>query len=364
MRPLVRRRLRSLHTFFGVFFAAVLLLVAASGAVLTVRPELEAALAPDVEWDGRSMADWRSVRDLAIESRPTHRLQMLWFPNAARPSYTAAFAIDDREYTDLLHFHPRTAARLEDAPSSWLPWLEELHENLHLGDLGAWLVRWCTPALVGLMATGLVLSWPTRGDWRAVGRIRRGRPFLLDTHRISGLVALPFLLAMAFTGAVWSFPDTLEPWVYAFAGEPVPAEAPSAYWQLESVAPFEGAADADAAPMIARALADAGDGAFVDYLSFPIHPSENRQVRVQRGYDPWPDGEKSVYYFDRYTGALLAEDTPSPGAARLYLRRTNAAIHFGTFGGVTTRIVWVASCLALVHLAWSGTWIWIRRIRR
>lgn len=364
MRPSVRRRLRQLHAIFGLAFGMVLLVVALSGAVLAIRPELEPLLGPDVRWDGERVSDWQVVLERSATERPGHRLQMIWFPNEARPYFTAAYAIDGREYTDFLHLHPEDGTPLERPPSGLMPWMEELHENLHLGGFGGWLVRWCTPILVGLLATGVALSWQPGIRMATLLRVRRGRAFLLDTHRSSGLLALPLLLLMAWTGAVWSFPRTLEPALYALAGEARPEQARSAFWQLESTVPVGGDGDADARPMIDRALAEAGAGGFVDYLSFPIHPTENRQVRVQHGYEPWPEGEKSVYYFDRYSGALLAQDEPGPGRTTAYLRRWNAELHFGSFGGGFTRALWFAACLALVHLAWSGVWLWARRHRR
>lgn len=353
--------MRLAHTVLGIGTAAVLILVAASGTLLVFQPELEAALGPDVDWDGTETAPWSAVRERAEAARPEHRLQMLWFPNRSRPFYTAAYAIDGREYTDALSFHPVTGEAIAHEPSVVFPWLEELHENLHLGDVGAFLVRWSTALLAILLLTGLWVGWPGRGR-PGLLTIRPGRPWLLDTHRAAGVVAAPCLLAMLWTGCVWAFPTTLEPWIYAVSGETAP-EAEGELWQLESRLPAASTPPRDADPqaMLDQAHAETPNDAFVYYLSFPIYPTENRQVRMQRGYSPWPGGEVSVFYFDRYSGALLGSQQAAAGPASLYLARWNAALHFGTFGGWPTRALWAAASAVLVYLAVTGPWLWWRR---
>lgn len=368
---MTRRRLvhwvRQAHLLLGVAFSLVLLVVAGSGAILVYGPELERALGPDVDWvPGDPTAAWTTVRDVAIEARPDHRLQMIWFPTVERPFFTSAYAIGDREYTDALTLHPTTAEPLSQAPPAWIGWVEELHENLHLGGVGGTLVAWSTPALVLLVISGAWIGWPRSGGLQAALRIRRGRNLLLDTHRSGGLLALPFLVAMAWTGAVLAFPSVLEPWVHRATGATPPATSRGEYWRLESDparASEEGSApgDANAQAMIDHALAASGPGAQVDFLSFPIHERENRLVRVHLAGSA---GEKSAFYFDRYSGDLLAEDLPDPSPAGRYLQRFNAELHFGTIGGAPTRLLWVLACLVLVHLAWSGTWLWLRRRRR
>jgi uncharacterized iron-regulated membrane protein len=337
----------------------VLIVVALSGAALVWRDELEKLAGPDVVWDEQRLAPFEHVRDRAIALRPAHRLQMIWFPGPVQPYFTAAYAVGDVEYTAPIYLHPETAEVLEDSPSSVFAWIEELHENLHLGSLGSWLVAWSTPALGLLLVTGTLLACPVSGPVSRIWRVRRGRPLLLDTHRVSGLVALPALSIMAFTGAVWVFPDGLEPLVHLAAGERTTAGSCSAFWRLESVAPSEQSVDGDVSRMLRWALNDAGEGARVDYVSFPIRPRENRQIRLDLG-GPL-GGVQSVYYFDRYTGDLLARSVPGEGGAERYLALWNYALHVGTIGGATTRVVWFLACLVLVHLTWSGVYIWARR---
>jgi len=359
LTPLRRRQLRRIHLILAAPFALVLIVVAVSGAILVWQRELESALGPKVAWDGATLAEFGVVRDRAAALRPDHRLQMLWFPAPGQPYFTAAYAIAEREYTDRLYLHPATTEVLAESPSAFVPWIEELHESLHLGAVGAWLVKWSTPVLVLLIASGCALSWPVGCTFSSIWRVRRGRPFLHDSHRIIGLVALPFLLVMAFTGAVWVFPGALERAVYAVAGEEMPATSVGSHWQLASVEPAPGAEDADVPTMLSFALADSDFPARVDYVSFPIHTRENRQIRLR--LDTAAGEARSVYYFDRYSGELLAKTTPGAGGAEWYLHVGNAALHVGSIGGTPTRLLWCLACLGLVYLAASGAWLWARR---
>ncbi|MEM7409615.1 MAG: PepSY-associated TM helix domain-containing protein [Myxococcota bacterium] len=355
----VWRALRWLHSVFGIATALVVAVVALSGTALAFRPEVESWLGPSIAWDASETASWQRVRDRAIEARPAHQLQMLWFPNRARPFYRAAYAFEGREYTASLSFHPATGERIDHEPSEFMPLMEELHENLLLGDTGAFLVRWSTALLPLLIVSGFAIGWPRRGMPRWL-QIRAGKPWLLDVHRVAGVLATPLLLAMIWSGLVWAFPTTIEPWIYALTGE-APPEVEGELWQVESEPPGGDARDAAGSELMEAALASSPEGAFVDYLSFPIFPRENRQVRVQRGYAPWPSGERSVFYFDRYSGSLLGSNAPTAGPASRYLTSWNTALHLGSFGGLATRTLWSVASAALVFLALTGPWLWWRR---
>ncbi len=92
-------------------------------------------------------------------------------------------------------------------------WLLDLHSHLLLGATGRKAVATLGVLLLTSVLSGLYLWWPSRGGWRAAFSVRhRGglMRFLLDLHRLIGLLSAGFLLLLAFTGFHLAYPELLE----------------------------------------------------------------------------------------------------------------------------------------------------------
>lgn len=356
--------LRRVHATLGIGLGLVICVLAGTGTLLVFQPEIESGFGPEVEWDGESVAPWQTIQANAQAARPDHRLQMIWFPSESNPHFKAAFEYQGKEYTDPLYFHPASGRRMEWEESSFFPTVEAMHETLLLGSFGSFLVQWSSVLFSVALVSGLCLWWPgwKLKRWFSVGKGKRLR---LDLHKLLGWTSAPFLLAMIFSGAVWSFPGVVEPLVYRALGETPPPVSPGKLWLLRSeIPPGEDKPMADPAQMVEHALRTAPEGAFPFYLSFPIHPDESVQVRLQYGYEPFPDGEIYRFYFDAYSGELLGEDLPSEGRAARYLGRWNAALHFGTIGGWPTRALYALACGCALYLSYSGVRLFVARKSR
>jgi len=368
MKARTTRRLLALHAWLGLALAAVLMIVAGSGALLAFRIDLERTLGPRVEWDGEPMASWEAIRDAARAMRPDARLQMIWFPSPARPYFTVAYAVGDREYTDAILVHPATGQRLAEQPggSGWLDRVEALHENLGLGEFGSTLVGWCGPLLLVLIGSGTALAWSGRRH-SPLFVIRRGRRLPIDLHRAVGLLAAPCAIVMIWTAAVWTFPG-LEGCVHFLLGEPRPELPHGELWRLESVVPeamsnlAQDVQLASGASLITRAREECSGPGRPDFLSFPLHPTESRQVRIRLGQGSDGVAPACTAYFDRYSGALLGIADPGRGPASRYLRDWNDRLHVGALGGVVGRVIWGGSSLGLSIVALTGIWLRWRRL--
>jgi uncharacterized iron-regulated membrane protein len=364
-RPTLRRWLRRTHLVLGLAVGAVLVIVAVTGALLVFRAEIEAGAQPASAagtWDGVSDIGFAAARDRAVAQHPEARLQMLWFPNRARPYYEAAYAVGEKGFAVYARFHPATGEPLPFHRLGWLSWITTLHVNLHLGEFGAWLVAWSTLLFGVILASGLWLWWPGWKPhlWFA---IRQGKLRLWDSHRVLGFISAIPLLLIALTGLVWAFPGQVKPLIHwaTFSSAPAADAVPPA--RRKSTVPPMQVTQATDEQLLAAARARVPADSFVFYLTYPQRPDDARQVRLQRGYTPWPYGEVHRLYFDRYSGALLGEVRPGDSLADRFITTWNSALHFGTWGGVPSMILWTAVTLAVPFFSVSGVLLWRRRRR-
>ncbi len=368
-RLIVRRWLRRVHLVLGLALGLVLIAVAGSGAALVFRDEIRAldpvARELATAWDGTGDMGFSAARDLARAHRPDHTLELLWFPNEARPYYEAAYlSPDGQNFVGYFRFHPSSGVELPQSNSPVLEWIEHFHVNLHLGEFGAFLVNWCTLLFSLILLTGLYLWWPGMKPhlWLA---IRRGKLRLWDAHRVLGFCATIPLLVMMFSGVVFVFPLAQQA-IYLATGKLPPDSAGVDLYALKSSVPTtatERAAPVSDEALLARAIEISPPDAFIFYLTFPVAPDETRQVRLQRGYHPFPYGEVHRVFFDQYTGEVLGHLRPDGSLAGRYLAVVNSELHYGTFGGLFTKILWFGACSLVPFFAVTGVLLWRRRSR-
>lgn len=365
MAPLIRRWLRRTHLALAVACGLLFVAIAGSGSILVFRHELASIGAPPNNWDGTGDIGFAAARDRARELRgPDHDLQILWFPTQARPYYEAAYRHGETEFTGYLRLHPADGRELPRGDDGgFLSWMEGFHIDLHLGEPGRWLVGHATLLALALVLTGVVLWWPGWRPhlWLAV---RRGRGLLaFDLHRVVGLLATPILLITILTGLAWAFPNATRSLAHAFSGQPVPPDTDP--YATVSTPPKVPGAEISDEDLLADAQRRAPADAIVFYITFPTTPTEHRQVRLQRGYEPWPYGEIYRYFYDRYDGRLLASvDQRTLSAADAFLERWTSPLHFGTVGGWPLMALYVVATLAPSLLAVTGSMLWWRRHRR
>jgi len=173
------------------------------------------------------------------------------------------------------------------------------------------------------------------------------------------------LAVMTATGLLWAFPDATRTLAFALTGQHAPGLSARSLGDVQSSAPSAAATPVDDATLLARARARVGADALPFYITYPRHPREARQVRLQRGYDPWPYGEVLRVYFDQWTGDVLAVDVAAEKhPVDLALETWAAPLHFGTIGGRPTMVLYTIAGLMPLVLGVTGVLLWRWRVAR
>jgi uncharacterized iron-regulated membrane protein len=116
------------------------------------------------------------------------------------------------------------------------------------------------------------------------------------------------------------------------------------------------------ADLIAEAEASSPDRQLWGIL-FPLTETATYQITTAKinGRDEWGNTDHLDFYFDQYTGKLIEARPRLNRTAGDALVSWMMPAHFGTFGGIGIKILWLIAGLAPCLLFVTGSIMWWRR---
>ena len=357
----LRRALFQVHLWTGVAVALYVVVVSVTGAALVFRIHLQRVAHPELltaATDG-PQADIATVLENVRDAYPGGRVAGVDAPTTVRPTHLAYVTEGGRFRTVLLD--PVTAEVLGELPDrSVVRTLQDLHFDLLAGPTGRVVNGIGALCLLLLCLTGVFVWWPERSGWRRALSVDWRRPWRRVTWELHGAVGIWTLVltaGWAVTGAYFVFPDQFRAAVNRIspltaAVRPPPSNPEGAAsgagptWRelIDRARPLEPDA------FVARVVVPAGDEAPFQVL-FTDHRPSRLGARHLR-----------TVYLDQYTGERLT----APPAGRRTLGDAVIAlvgpVHFGNFGGVGVRVVWLVTGLAPAVLGVTGLVLWWTRV--
>jgi uncharacterized iron-regulated membrane protein len=355
------RAARSGHSALGLSVATFLYVVVLAGSLLMFVPELDYGQqrqAPVVDQVTPALANqalaelpgglatWRQI----IVRYPSSGSGQLILSARHVGGETQRFAVD-------------AAGALQPLRPAWSDFLKTLHERLTLpGVTGEVLVGLLGVALLTMLIGG-VLSYPRM--FRDAFLFRAGAPEQMqqaDLHHRLGAWALPFHLAIGFSGAMLALALPVLVLVGQFGYQMKPAAVSAAL-----LGPSAGAdrTPAAAPPDLESILhrIDGENPATVQRIVITNPGWQSRLVRVDID-----KARRLVYgdqvFFDAGNHVLtpggILDDRPG-----LPFYSGVVALHFGTYGGTPLRIAYGLLGLALCVIVSSGVrqWLALQRAR-
>ncbi|MDF5709964.1 MAG: PepSY-associated TM helix domain-containing protein [Nostoc sp. S4] len=227
----------------------------------------------------------------------------------------------------------------------------ELHYSLLAGKTGYAIAGIAALLMCILSITGILL-WP---GWRKLlngFKIKwnaHPKRVNFDIHKVAGIVTAIFIALTGFTGFCWNFSDFTNPIIYAVtftnksASEPVskliPGKTPLQLTdQLET----------------ARATFP---NAMLGTIYFPRKPEDALSIRFKLPQDDDENGQSYVY-LDQYSGKVLRVDNILKIPLGDRVLNSFEPLHYGTFGGLPTRILYIFVGLAPLILFITGFVMW------
>lgn len=374
------KRIRDLvfiaHRYIGLAVGIVLAIVGLTGSILVFIPELitmqiAQALPTVVPKGDRLPIEVLYDRAAAYlkTKAPGDRI------DGFSPSDYHVFQPNETIYvrhigtTDTLHgfyLNPYTGEVIGDdtktsAVSGFWEWAIELHEALLAGDLGLYFV-----GIVGLLATILAITgivlWP---GWRKLtsgfkikwsGHIKR-RNF--DLHKVVGIIVSIFLAMATFTGFCWNLAPWATPAIYALT-----LTNPSTADSAAVSKPLPGMENVDLLRQQLPKIAPTIKTQFPDWELANAYIDDSHQGTITAiGCLRQHHNQFINFAFDKYSGNLIRRLGQNSLGDRIMGSFT--AVHYGTFAGLPSRILYIFVGLSPTILLITGFSMWkLRKGRR
>lgn len=342
-----------LHSLFGLKLSLFLGFVCLTGTIATVSHEIEWLIDAEVRASPvTGEEDWGAMWGAVRSAYPDAHIQGIYTYDRNNEPYfvrNASVQLSSGERIDV-HVDPGTATVTgETRGLTFHAFMRALHYYLFApGSIPFYVVASMGLVLLVSLVTGLLTYkkfW--RGFWRRPRWERGVRTWMGDLHRLAGLWSLWFVAIIGVT-CVW--------YIVEHAGLDLESAAPEVSMQTGLPAPPDGARIArwtEAARARMPGLAITG-------ITLPYAPGE--PVVVQGQWQAWLVRERTnAVFIDPSTDTIAGVRAAHEMGAGERLVHTADPLHFGNFGGLATKLVWVLFGLVLTGMAASGAIIFSRR---
>ena len=358
------------HRWVGLKLSILMSFVLITGTLATVSHEIDWLLDP-----GRRVLptvtvdqyDWQGMVDAAREARPDWSLEWIAAPIDPWFAAEAVGLTADGERRRLL-IHPATLAVQGEA--GWFNaqrLFREAHRRLMIfHPAGIALVSALSILLILSFVSGLFLYkkfW--RGFFRKP-RTRDSRTLWGDLHRLGGVWSLWFIVVIALT-SVWYLVEVVSAMAGArIGGLPDPSPPPAVARAVDAIGQATGQTTGETAVSLTALSLTAREvipGYRVQMVHLPrfagdpvMFHGQASAILVRR--------RANQVHFDPRTGAMLAFiDAQTLGTTQRIAEMADP-LHFGTFGGIWTKLLYFVFGVILSAMSLSGIYIFSARIRK
>jgi uncharacterized iron-regulated membrane protein len=342
-----------LHTWGGLIFGWLLFAIFLTGTLSIFQPELTHWMRPEfrrsqvLPEEAIAAAD-KKLRQLAPHADSWNIL----LPQDRNPVLEVSWK--KGKSTSERHLDPLTGAVLQERQTEGGHFFTEFHSELHSGKAGLWLVTAASLVMLAALVSGIAIRKQVFTEFFLL----RWRRTWLHAHLMTGVLTLPFVILITYTGLVLTFLEVMPVATQLLYGNPaklwtdvgllfnpVRANVPATLLPLKQLLPLaEEQLGKDKILFIQ--VKNPGDRQAV--VTF-IRRIDDRIAAV---------GDRAS--FDGVTGELLG--THTKWNSYVYTVRTLAGLHVAKFGGYTVAwLYFLAGLLGCVMIATGLIFFTVKR---
>lgn len=359
-----------LHRWTGLLSLPVFLVMVITGSVLIFSEEINQLLGDvpaGTHQQDKEVPARKSIAELtqtAVAQHPGKRLLYLYYEKDRLDRATVrvgdlGFQKED-DGTDVIMDSVSGKSMSTIVPDeTFVGWILKLHKEWFLGRPGELVSGFVALLVLISLVSGLFIYAPYAKKaflgvirWKSSTRLTQ-----LDLHTVIGVIVLGWALVVTFTGIF-----------LAVAGVTYDN------WKMTALQ-----------PVLARISADGGE---INYQNPPISPDQ-AVATVQARFPDWrfdwivwpltdystprhyaiwmagPPGPKEHLFETAYVDAVTGELTDTIGFPwYMKVMLLSEPLHFGDYGGMPLKILWVTSAWLTLFITANGAWLWWDRRRR
>ena len=352
-----RRALFQVHLWTGVAIGLYVIAVSLSGSILVFQQDLLDDTHPATASSTRTLS-FGQAAELAQQAHPDAHL--LYLDNRNRNGDILSVLLTNTHGTQVVNVD-RVSGRIVDDSlrqrrHAFLSFLEDLHNQLLGGEAGERVNAIGGGLLFVMSLTGIVLWWPGRQNWkRALTVLWRARwPRVnFDLHVAFGFWTLLFVATWGLTGLYFGFPFQFRKAVSAFS--PVVEMPKSSRWKPgQPVRPVDEFIDKALTKFPGNELVFLTYGVQEENGSIVVLLSRDRRIPLEVARD--------IVYLQPATLEVLGTEQSAHWSWGDKLLMWAYTVHFGDFGGLPTKIIWVILGLVPAGLTVTGYLMWWNRV--
>lgn len=359
-QKIIRNVAFTMHRYLGLFVGIIFIIVGLTGSLLVFQEEIDHFLINlqfgEVIPNGQrlTLESIIQVVQKAYDNSGFKLIEIKLPLEAEVPILVRLNSPDDKRIELFINPYTGTIMGQRQWDKSIIGILLKLHYQLLAGQSGQVIVGIAALFLLVLSITGIIL-WP---GWRRLvagfkikwkAHIKRTN---FDIHKVIGIITAIFLTIIAFTGFCWNFYEQTVPIIYAVTLTPKPVEPKSKPVPDQSIILSE----------VLKLTDKTSPGAVTTYIDFP--QTADGVLTVYKKFTK----DKSSYHtwisIDQYSGKVLQiRDSRSLPLGDIVLDAF-VPMHYGTFGGLATRVIYAFVGLAPLILFITGFIMWRYRYQQ
>ncbi|MBP5971873.1 PepSY domain-containing protein [Brasilonema sp. CT11] len=354
----------ALHRYIGLGVGLIAIIVGLTGSLLVFQSEITAIQRHNQIGTITPKGEMLPIEVVLNQvkstyaSQPDAKLNRVYVPIKPDDPFNVIYATRENDWIEN-YVHPYTGAVLgnnlnPNPVERFYKIIYQLHYSLLAGDIGYKIVGAVGLLVCILTITGILL-WP---GWRkliAGFKIKldaHPKRMNFDIHKVAGAIAAVFLFFTFFTGFCWNFGEFSEPVIRAITfsvkQEPV-SQVIATQLPLKLTEQLQTAqAQLPGAELRSVYFAEKPDSALMIRYKFPQEKE---------------DSGNSYVYLDQYNGKVLRVDNALKPSLGDRILNSFTPLHYGTFGGLPTRILYVFVGYAPFVLFITGFVMWWYRYR-
>lgn len=370
----------NVHLWLGLGLGFFLALLGITGSILVFHDEIDKALNAElfvVDAPPQGETAFRSFAEILVAANavmPTEaKLDFVHYPSDAQSSYVFSYSLPARveEQTDHWKVYvdsysarvigKKQTQKAEDLfPSSFIPFVWQLHMTLLGGEIGTMILGIIAIFLIFSVLTGLILWWPLTGRWYRALTIKpraSAERFNHDLHQVAGFYTFPVLFVVLLSGVYMNLPEQFMVLVKQFS------PGTQSFMDIPHSTPAHGQTPIGLAEALTIVRSRYPDGRLDG-----LRPADGesgvyyiRMIDVPNLSHFWSERQVTV---DQYSGAILQVQDPS-------MRRTVGQafvdwqwpLHSGKAFGWTGRILVFVTGLLCSVLFVTGIIRWLQKRR-